>query len=397
MFLNKINKINIFAILLTFFSILYFYNLFLIYQNFYSLNTSGLLLINYDGGFLRRALLGEIITSLSLLLTIEVKKVFILFYIINYLIFFYLNYLFFKKLKQNYIFYFFIFSPIFLTFPLSDVSSKYAEFLIQRESFLICFFLVFCYFCKSLNDRRLVYAIGLIISIFLTFLYELTILCYPFFFFAYYIFLKRKKLNINFFELIFAVIILMFIIFLHIHLYGNNNFEIVIKNLNTNFGFNFSKDNFIFSWLNKDVGEQITYLLPDFKSSYIFKYILYSHPIILLIFISYRNFNDNIALSLILLSVLSFTIVFGIAIDWARFVYILYCFTLYSVILFLSENKNLFIELSKNNFLSKFNYKVLNFFVFFYCTIWTLKHTYWQNHLSYGIFKILKKNFLYLN
>ena len=60
------------------------------------------------------------------------------------------------------------------------------------------------------------------------------------------------------------------------------------------------------------------------------------------------------------------------------------------------NNKNTFISISKINFLTRFNIKFLNIFVFFYCTMWTLEHTYWQNHLSYGIFNIIQKNFLYL-
>lgn len=397
MLLNKFKKINIFTVLLFFFSILYFYNLILIYQNFYNLNTTGLILINYDGGFLRRALLGEIITSISLFLNFKIENVFIVIYILNYSLFFYLNYLFFKEFKKNYIFYFFIFSPIYFTFSLGDVSSIYAEFLIQREVFLITFFLFYCYICKNSNNRLKVYVIGLSGVSLLTFLYELTIFCYPFFFYTYYVFLKKNKYLINFYELVLSILIFVSIICVHINFYGNNNFETVIDNLNNNFGFNYSKDDFIFSWLNKDVSKQLIFLEQDFKINYILRYIFYSHPIILLIFIGYKVFDDKIAFILIILSILSFIIVFAIAIDWARFVHILYCFTLYSILLFLSKSKKLFYDLSKNTFFSKFNYTFLNYFVIFYCSMWTLKHTYWQNHLSYGIFQILKKNYLYLN
>ena len=395
MMLKKLSKINTFNSLLFFFSIIYLINLIFIYKNFYTLNTTGLLLINYDGGFLRRALFGEVVTSLSLFFNFKIQNVFIFFYFINYIIFFYLNYFFLKNFKKNYIFYFFIFSPIYLTFPLSDVSSKYAEFLIQREVFLITFFLFFCYLCKKINRRLTVYYSGLTIILISTFIYELTILCYPFFFYAYYLFLKERKFSINISEFIFAVSLLSTVIFLHIYLYGKNDFQIVIDNLNTNFGLKYSADNFIFSWLNQDVSEQLIFLQPSFKISFVLKYLFYSHPIFILIYLSYKNFTDKIAFSLIILSVVSFLIVFVIAIDWARFVHILYCLTLHSILLLIYNNKDFFEHNPVKKYLSKYNQKFLNFLVLSYCVTWTLEHTYWQNHLSYGLLYILKKNFLY--
>ena len=135
-------------------------------------------------------MLGEVITSISLFFKFPPKNVLIFFYTFLYILFFYLNYFFFKKFEKNYIFYFFIFSPIYLTFPLSDISSKYAEFVISREIFLITFFMFFCFLCKKINNRVGVYTFGIILMIISTFIYELTILCYPFYFYAYYIFLK---------------------------------------------------------------------------------------------------------------------------------------------------------------------------------------------------------------
>ena len=91
MVLNNIRKIDIFTALLFFFFTLYLLNLIVLYYNFDSLITSGYLLINYDGGFLRRALLGEVITSISLFFKFPPKNVLIFLYIL----FFYLNYFFF--------------------------------------------------------------------------------------------------------------------------------------------------------------------------------------------------------------------------------------------------------------------------------------------------------------
>ena len=67
---NKIQKIDLFAYILFFFLVLYFFNIFVIHQNFEEVGSAKLLLLNYDGGFVRRALLGEIVNSISLFLEI---------------------------------------------------------------------------------------------------------------------------------------------------------------------------------------------------------------------------------------------------------------------------------------------------------------------------------------
>ena len=135
MLYSKIQKIDLFAYILFFFLVLYFFNIFVIHQNFEEVGSAKLLLLNYDGGFVRRALLGEIVNSISLFLDINFKNVFLIIHIINYLIFFYLNYFFFKKFKKNYVFYFFIFSPLYFFYPLIAVTTKFAEFI---TAFLYC-------------------------------------------------------------------------------------------------------------------------------------------------------------------------------------------------------------------------------------------------------------------
>ena len=250
-------------------------------------------MLNYDGGFVRRALLGEIVNSISLFLDINFKNVFLIIHIINYLIFFYLNYFFFKKFKKNYIFYFFIFSPLYLTFSLGIISSPYAEFLIQREVYLINFFLFFCYLIEKSKNRIFIYLTGLIGITVLTFIYELTIITYPFFFTVYYFFLRKNYLKINLYEIFFACLLCLSIIFLHFDQYGNNDLSLVINNLNQNFNLNYSENDFMFSWINKGITEQINLYFSDFKISYIFKYLFYSHPIILLLCVILKMFKKK--------------------------------------------------------------------------------------------------------
>ena len=269
MLYSKIQKIDLFAYILFFFLVLYFFNIFVIHQNFEELISIKLLLLNYDGGFIRRALLGEIVTTVSLFLNINLKYVFLLIHVINYSIFFYLNYFFFKKFKKNYIFYFFVFSPLYFTFTLGSVSSPYAEFLIQREIYLITFFLFFCHLIKKSKDRMTIYCTGLIGITIMSFIYELTIITYPFFFTTYYFFLKKNKLKINMLEIVFAIFVCIAIIFLHFNQYGNNNLHLMINNLNEQFNLNYSENDFLYSWINKGIIDQINLYFADFKITYI--------------------------------------------------------------------------------------------------------------------------------
>ena len=173
---------NLFSILLLIIAIFYFFNILIFHVNFNQLISIKGLLINYDGGFIRRGLLGEIITSLSLNFNFEIKNIFTIFHILNYLIFFYLNYLLFNMFRKNFLFYFFIFSPLYFFYPLIAVTTKFAEFIINREVYIITFFLIYTYLCLNIRNRNINLLIGIAIVIFLSFLYELTILCFPFFF-----------------------------------------------------------------------------------------------------------------------------------------------------------------------------------------------------------------------
>jgi hypothetical protein len=393
------NKINFYFIILLTILIVYLFNILVFHINFDELIGVKGLLVNYDGGFIRRGLLGEIITSLSLNFSFPIKNIFTLLHLINYILFFFFNYYLFKKFKKNFLFYFFIFSPIYLFYPLVAITTKYAEHIIQREAYILTIFLSLVILGLNFKNRNLVLVLSLITIIFSTFLYELTILCYPFFFTIYYIFLKKNNFLINYFEILIALFLCSLLIIFHLLFYGENNLTLMINNLNSNFGFNYKSSDLLYSWLNKDISKQIIFFIDGFKLNYILKYLFYSHPIILLIIINHNFIKDKIYLFLFNISIISFSVVFAIATDWARFVHILYSLCLITfAFYFYSEKKDIFAN-KGNSVLMKLriNHKIANLMVFIYCIIWNLKHTYWQNHLSYAFFKIIKQNVLYFN
>jgi hypothetical protein len=392
-------NINLYLIIMLAISSIYFFNILIFHLNFNELIGIKGLLVNYDGGFIRRGLLGEIITSLSIDYAFELKNLFTFFHSINYIIFFFFNYLLFNQFKRNFLFYFFICSPIYLFYPLVAITTKYAEHIIQREAYLLTIFLSFVIFCLKFKNRNFVFIIGLTSIFFVTFLYELTVLCFPFFFTIYYIFLKNNNYPIKYFEIFFALVFCVLIIFFHLFFYGENNLELMIVNLNNNFNLNYKSSDLLYSWLNKDISKQIIFSMDGFKINYIFKYIFYAHPIFLLIFINHKFIRDRIYLSLFNISVLLFMIVFCIATDWARFVHILYSFSLVTFVFYFFHNYKDIFQKAGNLVMNKLriNNNFIHILVFLYCILWNLKHTYWQNHLSYGFFRIIKQNTLYFS
>ena len=69
-------------------------------------------IINYEGGYIRRGLLGEMSINLSNFLNLNIKYVFLLIHLSTYLLFHLLFYKFFLSFKKNYVFYLLCFSPL---------------------------------------------------------------------------------------------------------------------------------------------------------------------------------------------------------------------------------------------------------------------------------------------
>ena len=59
-------------------------------------------LINYEGGFVRRGFLGQIILEISNFLNIQIKLIILFFQIVIYLIYYLLFFYFFTKIKANF-------------------------------------------------------------------------------------------------------------------------------------------------------------------------------------------------------------------------------------------------------------------------------------------------------
>ena len=106
-------------------------------------------LINYQGGFTRRGIIGEICFYIADFFKISLRSVILIFQITAYLLYLYLIYLFFRKIKHNVITIFAIFTPIFLLYPVAEV-----EALGRKEVFLYIYFLGFLFLTDTNSNYK---------------------------------------------------------------------------------------------------------------------------------------------------------------------------------------------------------------------------------------------------
>ena len=116
---------------------LIFFGIFFLYSKHDVGNDSSLSdwLINYEGGFVRRGLIGELITNFSIMLSLKLRDTILIFQLLFFTSYYFLIILFCKNLLQNRLIILAIFSPIFILYPVAEI-----EALGRKE--LIIFFLV---------------------------------------------------------------------------------------------------------------------------------------------------------------------------------------------------------------------------------------------------------------
>ena len=128
-------------------------------------------LINYQGGFTRRGLPGELIFVLSKFLELKFRFVAFLFQSLAYSIFLFFIYITFKDFKKNLIISFAIFTPLFLLFPIAEIES-----LGRKETYLYLFFLLLINIKNSNQSNLFVFFILPLVCL----IYEEIILFAPF-------------------------------------------------------------------------------------------------------------------------------------------------------------------------------------------------------------------------
>ena len=291
-------------------------------------------LINYEGGFVRRGLLGQIVFELSKLLNIQIKFLILIFQISIYLIYFILFFLLLSKIETNFFWLLIIFSPISFLYPMAEL-----EALGRKDIFVITSFLIF----SIINYRSLS-------SLLFSFIFIFTLSCLiheiTFFYIFHYLFVfyvKNKifinqKLNIKHY----LVSFLSLGILLYLNLYLHN--FVVIEDIVNSYNYeNLTALSGSFSHISPTIDSVFFKTFSNINivtiARYGFLILISTIPFIYFIKIKsdYENkyFNfQNIFISNILLSIPLYLLIF----DWGRVIYINYNFFIIIIIFIFNSN-----------------------------------------------------------
>lgn len=363
--------------------------------------------INYQGGFTRRGMLGELIFQISQQFNFQLKKSFLIFQIIIYIAYFYSIYNLFKNIKYNYFFALAIFSPLFFIFSLGEL-----EALGRKDIFMflvfINFFLIYTKY-KNINYNYLYFLISFPI-VFLT--HEIYIF-YIVYFLVFFI-LIEKKLNLYFY-LKFIFIILFIFFFLELILSNNftkENLELLCSNLQEKSQIKCGMaPYFMVSDIDRYLGEV------GWKFIHIARYILIFLfgfiGLLVIMYFSKINYNEtNNLISKINLKFIFIILIipgiapFLIAVDSGRWMSMAYTFSCIFYFGLLSSNLIIFdnnraISLINNSFLKLKKIRII--FLILICFSWTPKAVYHEDIGSFPLYRTITKvphfidNFKYFN
>ena len=355
---------------------LIFFGIFFLYSKHDVGNDSSLSdwLINYEGGFVRRGLIGELITNFSSILSLKLRDSILIFQLVFFLSYYFLIILFCKNLVQNRLVILAIFSPIFILYPVAEI-----EALGRKELIIFTIFLSYLFFDIKNFQVQLTYKL---------LLFPISILTWePIIFFFSFIFLidlfvfQIKSFDKKFFCILFSYFAsIFFVMLIYFNPFPVENYNAMKNFLKIEFGEAcYMSCGFVGQQSANSFSELYKMFYEKFKFSYALRYLLIIivgfFPLCFLY--TYSKAKSKKELFIVskfknlffpfLLAFLPSTVLYLMMYDWARVVHISYTF---SILTFLYLIKKNLIEISSQkiriNFISKLSKKffILVFLVF---------------------------------
>ena len=302
-------------------------------------------LINYEGGFIRRGLLGQIIYEVSLIFNVNFKEILFLMQATGYLLYFVLIINFFNKVKLNFFWLLLIFSTISFLYPISEL-----EALGRKDIFVILLFLIFVQINFSSLNKFLTFF--LIIFTISCLIHEIT-----FFYLPYYLLIflynPQFKEKIKFIHAFLILISLIFLIYLNLIISNKANINEIISSYQI-LNIEITSNTGAFSWLTKPFMNHISIIQNQISLTGIirFSYVILINVWIFFYFIKLKNTlsfstltitSNKIFIGLLLLAIPIYLIV----LDWGRVTYLIFNFMIITIIFFKKK------KLIDENFLQK--------------------------------------------
>ena len=333
-------------------------------------------LINYQGGFIKRGIIGEIAFNLANILGQELRYIIYLFQVLLVFFYFLIIYIFLYQLKINYYYLFIIFSPIFILYPVAEV-----EVLARKEIFIFIGYIIFLYLCSNNKNK---YDVAFIIF----FLPILSLIWEPVIFFSpFFVAPLLLKYSIKIFKkLIFLTLsfipFLILSIFIALNPISEENHLKMANSLMDNFGENCYMSCALLLSKSKLI-DQFTYNFPKYSLEIFVRYfviiLIGFGPIFIISKNSYLKKNiiffnkfKNLLFPFIILGS-PMILLFSMGSDWGRWVNITYTFNALFFI-YLLKYKHIIVELDSLDILfKKFkNYQLVILFVII-CFSWNPK------------------------
>ncbi len=372
-------KKNINFYIFIYLSILFLFSVFFLYQKHDVANDSTISewLINYEGGFTKRGLIGQLAIYLSNFFIIKLRDTIFILQILLVGIYFFLIYHFLKNIFYNKIFVFAIFTPIFILYPLAEI-----EVLARKEIFVFIYFLIYTFIPIEEKKYKFYYKFFLFpvaVSI-----WEPVIFFILFFFFLDLIENNIKKINkLFFFQIISYLPAILLALYIALNPISEESHNLMRSSLMENFNEN--------CYMSCELLKTKSSIYQQFQGNfdkysieifvrYILIIIIGFGPLFILLFNSklknkiffLDKFNNLLFPYLILLSPVIF--LFAMGYDWGRWVNISYVISIISFIYIYKYNLiTLSEEFLDNKLLKNINKNIFVFIVIIYCFGWNPK------------------------
>ena len=364
---NTINSIKYFKLYI---AILFIFSVFYLYGKYNVGNDSTVSewLINYEGGFTKRGLIGQIAIHISEFFNYSLRQSILFFQIFSIGIYYLLLINFFQLIKFNKIVLLSIFTPIFLLYPVAEI-----EVLGRKEIIIFSFYLIYLTL-KNFKQK----------NYFRIFLLPLLMLIWEpvVFFFIFWLIVDYIEgvFEKNYKSLIKYLLTFIPAILIGVYIALNPISEIDHKNMAIFLKENFNENCYMSCALllsKSSIYDQFKANFSLFNFEIFFRYFLiiligFGPLFILIKFSQFKRLNYKIFLSLVIPPIF---ILFMMMSDWGRIVNIFYTFSIISF-LYLYKKKFLIIN---DKILENFFIKVLSkkhvFTIFFiiFCFGWNPK------------------------
>jgi len=321
-------------------------------------------LINYEGGYVNRGLLGQITFYISNIFNIDLKFIILFFQAFIYTVYFILFYFLISKIKATFFWTLIIFSPILLSYPLIELMV-----LGRKDTFVICLFIIFSMInYKSLDSLFFSFIVCFGIS---CLIHEITIFYIFHYFFIIYLYVKLIfKVKISKIHILMIFIFISFLLYLNLYL---DNF-VVVEDIVSSHNYEIiTVDAGAFSHLKPTLNSVLLGTLGHIKFINILKYLLiiFLNSIPFLFFVKIKSYEElkyfsskNIFFIFFILSLPMYALIM----DWGRVIYINYNFFIIVLLFFFRFNfinlENLNIKLKKLTSKSKIVILIFICFIF---------------------------------